>query len=84
MIILQKNHEYTIVVRDLAPSNVSIKKTSSSVNLGEAITFSASATDPRSESLTYAWDFGDGNTGSGIQVDHTYQTEGTFCHTDRN
>ena len=77
----KQSREYTIVVRDLAPRNVSIQKTSSSVNLGEAITFSASATDPRGESLTYAWDFGDGNTGSGTQVDHTYQTEGTFTVT---
>ena len=48
----KQSREYTIVVRDLAPRNVSIQKTSSSVNLGEAITFSASATDPRGESLT--------------------------------
>ena len=48
----KQSREYTIVVRDLAPCNVSIQKTSSSVNLGEAITFSASATDPRGESLT--------------------------------
>ena len=77
----KQSQEYTIVVRDLAPRNVSIQKTSSTVNLGEVITFSASAMDPRGESLTYAWEFGDGNTGSGAQVDHTYQTEGTFTVT---
>lgn len=28
--------------------------------------------------LTYTWDFGDGNTGTGAQPSHTYTTEGSF------
>jgi len=28
--------------------------------------------------LTYAWDFGDGTTGNGVQIVHTYEEVGTF------
>jgi glucose/arabinose dehydrogenase len=33
---------------------------------------SASSTDPDGDPLTSSWDFGDGTTGSGTTVDHTY------------
>ena len=28
--------------------------------------------------MSYSWDFGDGGTGSGREVDHTYATHGTY------
>jgi hypothetical protein len=34
------------------------------------------STDPDGDTLTYAWDFGDGHTGSGATVTHTYATGG--------
>ncbi|MGA1793684.1 MAG: PKD domain-containing protein [Thermoplasmatota archaeon] len=33
-------------------------------------------TDPDGDRLTYKWDFGDGSTGEGINVNHTYATKG--------
>jgi PKD repeat protein len=45
------------------------------VTSGESssIDFDASATtDPNNDKLTYEWDFGDGTTGEGIRVSHTY------------
>lgn len=41
-----------------------------------AVTFSgAGSSDPDADSpLTYAWDFGDGNTGSGVSAPHTYNS----------
>lgn len=43
------------------------------------ITFTASASDPDGDPLSYRWDFGDGGLGSEVAVTHVYQTEGTFA-----
>jgi ELWxxDGT repeat protein len=44
-----------------------------------AIAFSAAASsDPDNDTLTYAWNFGDGATGTGVSPTHTYSTLGTF------
>ncbi|MBN1627717.1 MAG: PKD domain-containing protein, partial [Deltaproteobacteria bacterium] len=47
--------------------------------VGQSIVFDGSGSyDPDSDTLTYAWDFGDGNTGSGEQPTHTYLAAGTY------
>ena len=49
---------------------------------GVPITFNASqSTDPDGDPLTYAWEFGDGQFGSGVQVSHTYVTAQKFSVT---
>lgn len=46
---------------------------------GTAITFNGSgSSDPRGETLTYIWDFGDSSTGSGANPTHTYNSAGTY------
>jgi len=45
------------------------------------LTFSASGSDPEGSGLTYSWVFGDGNTGSGQTVVHTYGSAGSFTVT---
>jgi PKD repeat protein len=43
------------------------------------IHFDASgSTDPTDQALTYAWNFGDGSTGTGVKPSHTYASEGEY------
>ncbi|MGH3462651.1 MAG: ThuA domain-containing protein [Kribbellaceae bacterium] len=43
------------------------------------VAFSATATDPEGDTpISFAWDFGDGGTGTGAVPTHTYTTGGTF------
>ncbi len=43
------------------------------------VTFDAStSTDPDTDPLTYSWDFGDGNTATGIAPVHVYLSGGTY------
>jgi endonuclease G len=46
----------------------------------ESISMSGSASSDADagQALTYAWDFGDGSTGTGVTVSHAYTTAGTF------
>jgi PKD repeat protein len=36
------------------------------------------STDPQGETLTYAWNFGDGGTATGVVAQHTYAQAGTY------
>lgn len=47
-----------------------------------AVSFDGSASyDDDNDSLTYAWNFGDGNNGTGVSPSHTYTTGGTYTVT---
>jgi len=47
--------------------------------IGTIISFSGSkSNDPRGETLTYAWNFGDGATGTGVSPTHAYTAAGTY------
>jgi PKD repeat protein len=49
---------------------------------GQVLTFDGSgSSDSDGDPLTYAWDFGDGNTGNGAAPGHAYATLGTFTVT---
>jgi len=47
--------------------------------VGESVTFNASLSEPNGGTIsTYTWDFGDTQTGTGIIINHTYSTYGTY------
>jgi len=50
-------------------------------NTNQNITFSVSASDLSNQTLTYAWDFGDGSTGSDASVVHSYTVTGAYTVT---
>jgi PKD repeat protein len=59
-------------------SAVTPSVTTALLAVGSSVTFTAQASDPNDDSLSYTWDFGDGGTGTGASVTHTYGTTGTF------
>ena len=46
--------------------------------LNQATYFTATLMGGEGGSVSYTWDFGDGTTASGVQVQHTYSTPGAF------
>ncbi|MBN1280951.1 MAG: PKD domain-containing protein [Candidatus Thermoplasmatota archaeon] len=58
--------ELTISAPDTAPANSSVLFDASGTN------------DPQVTILSYTWDFGDGTTGTGISLTHTYAQPGVY------
>ena len=49
------------------------------VRVDETVSFQGhQSSDPDGDPLTYAWDFGDDNSSSGLTVSHAYDTEGAY------
>ena len=52
---------------------------SGTLKADQSATFSAVGTsDADGDSLTFNWEFGDGNTGQGLTTSHTYKTQGEY------
>ena len=69
----------TLTVNNVAPI-LNTLQVQSLAGLGVATNFDARAEDAggTADPLTYQWDFGDGNTGTGASVVHTYEATGQF------
>ena len=53
--------------------------TPSSAGIGQQIAFSVTADDANSDTLSYAWNFGDGSNGTGASTTHSYVAAGTYA-----
>ena len=64
----------TANISNADPSIQSMNANPSTVNEGQSVAFTGSATDPggANDPLSYSWNFGDGGTGSGTSTSHTY------------
>ncbi len=61
------------------PPTVSLSATPTSGEVPLSVELTANATDPDGNTLTYSWDFGDGNkTGNKSKETHMYNNAGTF------
>jgi PKD repeat protein len=69
----------TVKVDNIAPAIVNISKPTT-INEGQAATFSATVTDPGiKDTLTYSWNFGDNtNPATGKSVTHTFADNGNY------
>ncbi len=64
------------------PPQASFTATPSTTTTGTPIALSATASfDPDGSIVSYAWNFGDGTTGSGVTTSKTYTTAGTYTVT---
>lgn len=68
----------TVQITNTPPAAV-ITSMNSSYNAGDSVRFDASSSDdPDGTIVEYAWNFGDGNTATGLTVDHVYSTGGEY------
>ncbi|MFJ7420748.1 ThuA domain-containing protein [Streptomyces uncialis] len=61
--------------------SVEAKSTKTSGQSPLRVRLDATASDPDGDPLTYAWDFGDGKTGTGASPSYTYRKDGTYTAT---
>ncbi len=65
-----------------APPSARFTATPETTYVGVAVTFNASgSTDPDSPIVSFAWDFGDSATATGVNVSHAYAAKGRFTVT---
>ncbi len=70
-----------ITVLNKNPWNLGIVVDENPTIIDSVVHFTGSATDVGADTLTYSWDFGDENTGTGINPTHAYTTNGEYTVT---
>ncbi len=64
-----------------APPTVTFDWDPDSPLVGQEVDFQSQVSDPEGNTVTRAWDFGDGGTGTGAGPSHTYAAPGTYTVT---
>ena len=60
------------------PTVTALRNPGGDVQPGDPVAFTATGTDPDGDTLTYAWDFGDGGTATTKDAMHTYNEVGVY------
>jgi cytochrome c len=68
----------TVTQPNRPPTVTAARTPTGDVAAGTAISFTATASDPDGDTLTYLWDFGDGSTSTQQNPTHTYTTAGAY------
>ncbi len=69
-----------VVIADVTPPHADAGS-NLTLEVGQNWSFDASNSTDNNEIVSYVWNFGDGFTGTGMIVDHSYGDEGTFIVT---
>jgi PKD repeat protein len=71
------------IIKDASANRAPVASFTATPGSGDvplAVSFDASASfDPDGDAVTYAWDFGDGATGSGVTAGHTFTQVGSYA-----
>ena len=70
----------TVAIDNVAPAITGVSYPSNALE-GAAASLSATATDTPADTISYAWNFGDGTTGAGASVSHTWPTSDDYIVT---
>lgn len=69
-----------VTVSNVAPAISSLSGDTTGTE-GETLAWTCAATDPGTDTVSYAWSFGDGSTATGASVTHGYTDEGGYTVT---
>lgn len=73
------NSQMIAIVATNPPPVVDFTVSNDYPRAGDVVRFDASAsTDANGQIASYQWDFGDGNTGSGVETSHAYAEDGYY------
>ncbi|MBT4935706.1 PKD domain-containing protein, partial [Candidatus Woesearchaeota archaeon] len=64
--------------RNISLANITAPANNTVLESGNATTFSVTATDPDSDTLTYSWEFGDGTTSTSQNPSKTFNNSATY------
>jgi len=74
-----RNSTAVTVLANQPPSEPTMTITPSMIYRGTTVTFDTTSTDPDGDTISYAWEFGDGGTASTQEATHSYSSLGTFA-----
>ena len=75
---VQTSNDCGIVATNHDPTVSAQRNPSGNVTVGDPVAFTATGADCDGDTLTYAWDFGDGGTAATKDAMHTYAAAGTY------